>query len=200
MTLYELLDTLPGASPLEIKRAFRRKAKETHPDKGGTADKFASVSRAYLVLSDPIKRARYDETGDIPENTPEFAPLNLLVQFFVTIVQMHANGQGPDPCAINLVDTARKQFRKDIMDAENQQVKLRRTIKLWQNVAERFKTKKKADVVKLSLLGQIPNLEQQMRLMAEQIQMRQDALKLLDDYTFSFDAPPAPTVQTWHFS
>ncbi|MFT3924115.1 MAG: J domain-containing protein [Myxococcales bacterium] len=41
----------PGASQLEIKRAYRRRALETHPDRGGDADSFAKVQRAYERLS-----------------------------------------------------------------------------------------------------------------------------------------------------
>ena len=170
----------------------------TYPDKGGTADQFAKVSRAYLVLSDPLRRAKYDETGDIPEITPESAPLNILVQYFVTVVSMFCAGQGPDPRHVNLVKQAREQFRKDIVEAKNAQVKIRRTIKIWQDVAERFSSKKKADAVKLSLSGQVPRLEQQLRIMEEQVHIRQDALKLLDGYTFSFDELPQQ-VQTWQF-
>lgn len=189
MSLYETLDLDKVADSAAIKRAYKRKAKETHPDKGGSNEAFAKVSRAYLVLSDPIRRERYDQTGDIPEITPESAPMNLLVQFFVTIVQMFANGQGQDPSKIDLVLTAKTQFKQDIINCENQQVKLRRTIKLWSNVEKRFKTKKQVDTVKLALAAQIPPLEQQLRLMDEQIVMRKDALKLLDGYTFEFDQP-----------
>lgn len=188
MSLYETLDIPSGADPATIKRAYKHKAKQTHPDKGGTAEQFAKVSRAYLVLSDPARRARYDETGDIPEITPETAPLNLLVQYFVTVVQMFANGQGPDPTKTDLVAQARTQFRKDITEAENRQVKLRRDIKLWESVAKRFKNKK-SQTVQNALSAQIPPLEQQVRLMEEQIGMRRDALKLLDGYTFEFDSP-----------
>jgi curved DNA-binding protein CbpA len=74
VSLYETLDLAndPPPSADVIKRAYKKKAKETHPDKGGTAEQFAKVSRAYLVLSDPVRRAQYDQTGETPEITPEF--------------------------------------------------------------------------------------------------------------------------------
>lgn len=203
MTLYETLDTIPDASPNEIKKAYKRKAKETHPDAGGTSDKFAKVSRAYLVLSDPVKRARYDETGDISENVSESYPLNLLVQFFVTIVMQHAVGQGPDPCTIDLVKLARDQFREDILAAENEQVKVRKQIKLWEKVAAKFSKhdKKTPDTIRLSLLGQVPRLEQQLRVMTDQIQIRKDATKLLDGYRFDFEtSAPLASQAVWRFT
>lgn len=61
---YDILGVSKGASQDEIKRAFRKKAHEHHPDKGnGNADKFKEVNEAYQVLSDEQKRRQYDQYG-----------------------------------------------------------------------------------------------------------------------------------------
>lgn len=62
--LYALLDLQRDASTEDVKRAYRKKAREHHPDAGGDADAFKEVTHAYQVLSDPEKRARYDRFGD----------------------------------------------------------------------------------------------------------------------------------------
>ncbi len=60
---YEVLGVGKNASPDEIKKAFRRKAIEHHPDKGGDEAKFKEVNEAYEVLKDEAKRKRYDQFG-----------------------------------------------------------------------------------------------------------------------------------------
>ncbi len=61
---YEILGVAKGASSDEIKKAFRKKAHEYHPDKGGgDPDKFKEINEAYQILSDEGKRQRYDRFG-----------------------------------------------------------------------------------------------------------------------------------------
>lgn len=61
---YEVLGVDKGASTADIKKAYRKLAVCHHPDKGGDAVKFRELTRAYEVLSDTGKRAKYDELGE----------------------------------------------------------------------------------------------------------------------------------------
>lgn len=59
-TLYEVLGVCPDATDDQIKTAWRRAAKVTHPDAGGTSEAFAAARHAWEVLSDPARRTAYD--------------------------------------------------------------------------------------------------------------------------------------------
>src|SRR5262245_58373117 len=75
---YETLGVARTASDADIKKAFRKLAREHHPDvakdKKRAEEKFKEINEAYEVLSDPEKRKRYDELGPNWKAGAEFRP------------------------------------------------------------------------------------------------------------------------------
>ena len=75
---YEILGVPRTASDAEIKKAFRKLAREYHPDvaknKKQAEEKFKEVNEAYEVLGDPTKRKKYDELGPNWRAGSEFRP------------------------------------------------------------------------------------------------------------------------------
>ncbi|MEJ0086652.1 MAG: DnaJ C-terminal domain-containing protein [Pseudomonadota bacterium] len=73
---YAALGVARGASPDEIKKAYRKLAQKYHPDvskEAGAEDRFKEVAEAYQTLKDPEKRAAYDALGQRPQGE-EFRP------------------------------------------------------------------------------------------------------------------------------
>ena len=62
--LYDHLGLSKGASKEEIKKAYKKKALETHPDRGGDPEIFKQVNNAYSILNDDDTKGRYDQLGD----------------------------------------------------------------------------------------------------------------------------------------
>lgn len=73
---YNLLGVAKGASGKEIRAAFRRRARQYHPDvnpgDAKSEEKFKEINEAYQVLSDPESRNKYDRYGDSWRNADRF--------------------------------------------------------------------------------------------------------------------------------
>jgi DnaJ-class molecular chaperone len=71
---YDVLGVSAGASDDDIRAAFRRLAKEHHPDKNpgdaGAEERFKEVNAAYALLSDPVARGRFDRGEIGPDGSP----------------------------------------------------------------------------------------------------------------------------------
>eukprot|EP01034_Spumella_vulgaris_P024661 gene24661-31030_t len=88
---YKILDIKKSATAAEIKKAYRKLSLKYHPDKNSApdaADKFADISNAYDVLSDPEKREVYNKGGEEAvkqseqrSNQPAHDPFNIFQQF-----------------------------------------------------------------------------------------------------------------------
>lgn len=75
-SLYQTLNISENASADEIKKAYRKLARQYHPDVNKSAEaeeKFKEINGAYEILSDPQKKAEYDQYGDSMFNGQNFS-------------------------------------------------------------------------------------------------------------------------------
>jgi molecular chaperone DnaJ len=83
--LYEILGVRRDATPSEIKAAYRRLARELHPDVNGDPadqERFKEITGAYEILSDPSKRQRYDAFGSAGPQGAPFSDIQDLFDMF----------------------------------------------------------------------------------------------------------------------
>jgi DnaJ-like protein len=66
--LYRVLGVAPDASADEIRAAYRLKAKQCHPDAGGSHQRMIELVAAWEVLGDPTRRALYDQQRATPDD------------------------------------------------------------------------------------------------------------------------------------
>ena len=66
--LYSVLGVSRTADDSEIRKQYKKLCLTSHPDKGGSAEEFQKIQKAYEILSDTQKREIYDQTGSTDEN------------------------------------------------------------------------------------------------------------------------------------
>ena len=195
--LYELLGVARDASPEDIKAAYRRAAMEHHPDRNpddpDAHDRFQAVQQAYETLSDPDKRAFYDQHGSAPG--PQMDPEAALREDAISIFMEAMNQSGPNPAQRDIIQLMEgvvmgKQMtlRQSLQQTESMIAKL-------EKVVGRIHRKEGAgpNVLSSFLEQDIAGKRQQCQRFRDMIDHGERLMEYIKTYTF--DVEPAP--QQW---
>lgn len=124
MNLYDTLGVAPDATDEEIKKAYKKEANKTHPDKeGGDHNRFVAVNKSYQILSDKKSRAEYDRTGDPePERKPtrEVQAMQEIIKIVFTLVD-----RSDDLDNLDMINEVKSVIRQ----AKNQNINTQRGLK-----------------------------------------------------------------------
>ncbi len=74
---YDALGLGEDCTEAQVKAAFRKKAKDAHPDRGGDPDAFKRLNEAHEVLSDPEKRSEYERLRKYGSGAGDFSGVDL---------------------------------------------------------------------------------------------------------------------------
>ena len=178
---YQALDLDRNAPPEAIRAAYRKKARQHHPDKGGNVAEFQSIQVAYDVLSDPERKARYDQTGETGTGpTLESQALSTLSTMMTALMDFPQTNVATLP----LVDQLRRMLTADIQKQDMEKAKVMASIDRRREAIKRLSKGPLADL----LQGEINQREQMAAKMDEANAIRREAMRMLEDQTYSADA------------
>ncbi|MDK4729372.1 DnaJ domain-containing protein [Rhizobium phaseoli] len=182
-SLYDTLGVAKDATADAIKKAFRSKAKKAHPDAGDDPKDFHALVKANDILSDPEKRQRYDDTGDIDDqvDTTDSQAMSIIAAF----VDRFLNDK--DARYKNMIADLKKTIGDEITTAKRSIEEGRAYELRALDVRKRVKGKKGAALIGRMVDGQVENARRVIASLEQQIAVRARALNLVDDAEFDFE-------------
>lgn len=107
---YDILGVPKDATPEDIKKAYRDKAKECHPDLGGDPEKFKELNEANEILSDAVKRQQYDNPPSAHFGG-QINPDAIFEEFFFRGRRSPTNSHQPQILHINLAISVEDAYK-----------------------------------------------------------------------------------------
>lgn len=189
MTHYDTLGVPPDAAPEDIKSAFRKKAMQHHPDKGGCADDMVEVNKAYAVLSNDAMRRKYDQTGDDREMPSiDTQANNLLMKLFAQAIENDIT---------NPVFHAKTSIKATLQKIDKQIASVEAKIVRLEGRKGDVKVESGDNIFSRLVDSQIAQHSRSIALMENNRDVGGRALELLDNYTFDDAAITRATHEKW---
>lgn len=192
MDPYKVLDLDRDATTAQIRKAYRQRATETHPDAGGSVAAFQEAKLAQDVLLDPKRRAKFDKDGTVDEGTADNAAAEIL-DFLVNMVAVvtnqisqQAEGEGPPLESLDLMAMLRDLIKKQITEADaviaNAQRNKRIVIRLQTKWRRKKKAKRSQGELEKVAKGLLDQADEFIRRQQHSQEVRRTGLEILNDY------------------
>lgn len=196
MNPYEELGVERDATEADIKSAYRSASKRAHPDAGGSAEKFAQVSRSKALLLDPRRRAEYDKTGRTDEPKPDNDQANaievVLGQLLMAIGALEQKNARLE--TIDLVALTRSGIGDQIGQHELQIGDSMR----GRALAKRFRAKKsKTNWIQRALEARVADMERNTVTLQDRVRILKLAHQIAGDHVYETEPEPAGFHPAW---
>ena len=187
--LYEVLGVSRDADLATIRRAYRKKVRATHPDGGGSVEAFNELKTAYDVLSDPIRRARYDESGEVGAPAPdphqkkvvEILSVGLDLALLKLSRTPHVR---KDSDIIRLTAVALAEKRQEWVTQKGHFIK---ALDDARRLKDRFRVAKGENLMEVVIANRITAIDKQIDFLAGNVDLIDEALEIL--HNTRFDSP-----------
>lgn len=173
--LYKELGVKKTATKAELKKAYRDRSKKTHPDKGGNPADFLAVKDAYEILTDDVKKLRY-EHGDDPEQSIDSEVAGILAAALDAHILEIAEGKP-------VIGKIRKNIEKEISHILEAIYQKKREINTINKAKGKIVTKNKQEnIFERVLESRLGEYEANIRLLQQKKEIFEKVLDILKDY------------------
>lgn len=189
--LYQILGLTKDCSAEDIKQQFRTLARQHHPDMGGDEELFKKINYAYEILSDPVRRKDYDDTGNTqrPIDINHEAIVNLSGLFFSIIPNF-------DPNTGNIIDIIKQEIVKTQQAIERDKINC--NVYITKLELTKGKIRKKTEYTENIFYSfadnQLQARHNDLKIMDRKLEIAREMLQILDDYMYGFIELPIPPV------
>jgi curved DNA-binding protein CbpA len=197
-TLYEVLGAKKTDDADTIKRDYRRRARQSHPDKRPNdpkaVEEFKAVAQAFEVLGNQQKRIAYDKTGQIPrDDDPRRIALSVLAKLVHAVLCSDLQ-QGRKSTERNLIADLTAMLDKSIVEIEANLKKAEKSKATLEDVASRITSKNGQDIVLSSLVrAPIQEIEAGIAQAQGQLAAHKEAWSMVKQFKFRSDKKSAST-------
>jgi curved DNA-binding protein CbpA len=181
---YEMLGVSREADGVAIKSAYRKRAKTVHPDAGGDVGAFGKLTASYELLSDPVRRKVYDDTGYDPElaDTKDLQGLVILETLVNEIILDEREPGSFDPVA-----AMRRKLTDKIVNARFHILEMERHRARIRNHIDRIGRKPNADVLGRMLRSRCDAINDAIGKAETEIGNIEQAYGMLDGYSYEVE-------------
>ncbi len=172
---YETLGVDRKASPEAVKRAYRAKAKQSHPDAGGSPEEFKQIAKAYETLSDEKSREHYDRTGE------ELPPQGIVKETLASLLPMAFMQQHPGRWLCHKLSTLREEANQAVRQCEQGLETCRSNLLAFQVRNMKTKNKEGLEFISVALEAELAKAEAQMAKTKYMAGVYTECLEMIND-------------------
>ncbi len=185
-SLYDKLGINKNASKEEIKKAYRSKAKENHPDKkGGDNEKMTEITHAYDILSNDKKKERYDSTGQEKETPFAERFMGFVNDLFIQIIE-----KTPDVESDDLIEEFRGHADKILKNIKENRSQSKIKIEKYIKVRDRVIATTNKHIL-LVMDSKIDTMKQSLASFETEIEFIEQCIEVLKTYEYKVDEEEA---------